>query len=851
MKRLILAFVFIVVTPSFVWADESDDIEFNQDFLGDSGQQVTTNLSRFKQKNTLLPGIYLSDIYVNGKWIGRQDLIFQDTDTISPHATVCFKQSLLQLFGIDFSVLPESVMVLLQQSETDGQCHALDEFVPDAQFYYDANALRAEISIPQYYLFKHARGYIHPKFWDQGVPAATVGYQFNAYHYDVSGHADTTYYLGLNNGVNVNGWRLRNQSVMTKSGHQDWHYQTIATYLKHDVTALHSQLLIGDTYTSSNLFDSVGFRGIQLSSDERMLPDSLVGYAPVVRGIAKSNAKVAIYQQELLIYETTVAPGAFEINDLYATGQSGDLKVIVTESDGEQYQYIVPNLSFSPLLREGAVKYGLTWGKTRSTGLGRVSSSLLQLEGGVGIFNGMTQYGGVLLAKNYRSVASSSAFATPFGAVAFGVNYASAKVGQQHYRGQSFNVKYSHQLQETDTSLSLAAYHYFSPHYYTLGDMLHAQSAWQEATSSPEQQTLFKSAVGQQHQLQLSIAQYLGPEKGTLFVSGSLQHYWGTSKKMMQYLLGYSNNYEDMTYQLTLQRQKSIRRNKMETQIAIALSFPLGKKMNAPTVSMNHYQAATPTTSVAVNGTIDQDNTLSYGLSGARSGQHYSTSLSTQYRAPYALFNAGYSQGYHYSQVSGNVSGGIVAHPGGVTLAQGLGESIAIIEAKGAAGAKVNINGVSVDRLGYAVVPFLTPYRVNQVELDPKGISFDVELSTTSQRVTPRAGAVVMLKYPTLTGRSVLINATIDHQDDMPFGAEVFDDDQHYVGMTGQGGNIFVRGLQKDDGVLTVKWGKDSDGQCQIAYHLPPKESLPDADLLQIEANCEKTSPVAVMPPLP
>lgn len=257
-------------------------------------------------------------------------------------------------------------------------------------------------------------------------------------------------------------------------------------------------------------------------------------------------------------------------------------------------------------------------------------------------------------------------------------------------------------------------------------------------------------------------------------------------------------------------------------------------------MSINHYQNESPTTSVAVNGTLDKENTWSYGVSSSRSAHNYNAALSTQYRAPYALLNAAYSQGRRYSQLSGNVSGGVVLHPGGVTLAQSLGESIAVIEAKGAKGAKVNFNGISVDHFGYAVVPFLTPYRVNQVELDPKGISFDVELSTTSQRVTPRAGAVVMLKYPTLTGRSVLITSMIDDHQTMPFGAEVFDEHQQYVGTTGQGGNIFVRGLQKDVGVLTVKWGKDKDGQCYLPYQLPPKDSIPADDLLQIEGRCQK-----------
>lgn len=77
--------------------------------------------------------------------------------------------------------------------------------------------------------------------------------------------------------------------------------------------------MVGNTYTSSGIFDSLSFIGLQLSSDKEMLPDSLHGFAPTIRGIARTTAEVSVYQNGYSIYKTTVAPGAFEINDLYAT----------------------------------------------------------------------------------------------------------------------------------------------------------------------------------------------------------------------------------------------------------------------------------------------------------------------------------------------------------------------------------------------------------------------------------------------------------------------------------------------------------------------------------------------------
>lgn len=63
-----------------------------------------------------------------------------------------------------------------------------------------------------------------------------------------------------------------------------------------------------------------------------MMPDSLKGYAPVVRGIARTNAQVIIRQNGYVIYQSYVAPGAFEINDMFPTGGSGDLFVTIKGS---------------------------------------------------------------------------------------------------------------------------------------------------------------------------------------------------------------------------------------------------------------------------------------------------------------------------------------------------------------------------------------------------------------------------------------------------------------------------------------------------------------------------------------
>lgn len=839
MKRLFLCLFILMHCDGY--AQDVQSVEFNQDFLGDSGQSSSVDISRFAYSNTMLPGVYLTDIYVNGRWVGKKDLLLRDIDE-SPHtAVVCFSRQLLEMSGVDFSKLSETVLAALHEDRQTvaDSCLQLSHLVDGAQLDYDASTLRANISIPQVALQKKARGYINPQFWDEGVNAATVSYQFNAYKNRFKTMTNTTYYLGLTNGINLGPWHLRNQGVLTKSQTNVLKYQNISTYLKKDIVSLNSQLLIGDAFTSGLLFDSIGFRGVQLASDDRMLPDSMVGYAPLIRGVAKTNAKVTVYQKNLVVYETTVSPGGFEINDLYATGQQGDLVVVVTEANGEQFRFTVPYMSFSPLLRFGMTKHNIVAGRTRVAATGK-QIPLLQMETGVGLNNYVSLYGGLLFAKRYSAGATSVAFATPIGAFALGWNRSLSQPEMGHkQQGNSFSIKYSHQLTETNTALSMAAYHYSGKHYVALQDMMqrgHSALVFDGDTASD-----IEKKYRQRQRLQLNLTQPLAEGKGTVFMSGTLQNYWGNKKYQVQYMGGYSNTLGPMTYQLTIQRQQSLLRHKMETQYAVSVSMPLGKTVRAPTVSMHHYHANSGyTSSVALNGSFDDNNTWSYGVSGSHGTWNENIAASTQYRSSYAVMGGSYGYGKHYSQQSVNLSGGVVVHPGGITLSQNLGESIGIVEAKGAVGAKVNSQGVAVNRLGYAVIPYLTPYRMNQVDIDPKGISLDVELSTTSQRVTPHAGAVVMLKYPTVTGRSVLISVTLSHGEPVPFGAEVYDQDGHYVGVAGQGGSIFIRGLQNDTGKLVVKWGLGSDQQCHFDYDLSEQKEKTDTvqELIQLDRVC-------------
>lgn len=150
------------------------------------------------------------------------------------------------------------------------------------------------------------------------------------------------------------------------NGYHSEQWNNIGTWVQRAIIPLKSELVMGDGNTGSDIFDGVGFRGVRLYSSDNMYPDSQQGFAPTVRGIARTAAQLTIRQNGFIIYQSYVSPGAFEITDLHPTSSNGDLDVTIDERDGNQQNYTIPYSTVPILQREGRFKFDLTAGDFRS-----------------------------------------------------------------------------------------------------------------------------------------------------------------------------------------------------------------------------------------------------------------------------------------------------------------------------------------------------------------------------------------------------------------------------------------------------------------------------------------------------
>ncbi|MCR8932034.1 fimbria/pilus outer membrane usher protein [Pseudomonas sp. A4] len=186
-----------------------------------------------------------------------------------------------------------------------------------------------------------------------------------------------------------------------------------------------------------------------------MLPPNLRGYAPLISGVARTNATVTVSQQGRVLYSTTVTPGAFSLQDLNSSVQ-GTLDVTVREEDGTEQTFTVATAAVPFLSREGELRYKVSAGQPRLTGNGGTEPQFIASEAAYGLARDWTLYGGLLAASGYQS----NAFGIGkdlgvFGALSGDVTSSRAKLrwSDKTVVGNSYRINYSKRFDAIGTDL--------------------------------------------------------------------------------------------------------------------------------------------------------------------------------------------------------------------------------------------------------------------------------------------------------------------------------------------------------------------------------------------------------------
>lgn len=839
---------------------------FNEEFLGIGGDQPHADLSLFSFGNRVLAGKYMVDVSINERGAGQTEIRFAAKDG-KHDAEPCLTRGMLDAWGVNVAVFPELA------GAADEACIDLLKVIPDAAVSYDAGKQRLFVSIPQAALKRSARGAVGPEKWDRGITAGMLDYQLNFARYSGNNYRNdaspfalpqnvfdgnpfvdrnktlqrNTLFAGLRAGFNHGDWRFRHFSTYNRGIDGKSRWQGISTYAQRDLASINGRLLIGDGNTPGNFFDSLPFRGVQLSSDDAMLPDSQQGYAPTIRGVAQTNARVTVRQNGYVVYSTFVAPGPFVIDDLYPTASSGDLEVTIAEADGRQTRYTQAFSAVPTLLREGTWRYSATVGRYRNgfdggSVLGLRSSlsqpAFMQATLARGLGNEFSLYGGLLVANMYQSLlAGVGKNLRDFGAVS--VDLSSARTtgrspvhGQKIYDGQSVRFLYSKSFLASGTNFRVAGYRYSTSGYRT----------FQEAVQMQDLRS-FESFHSRRNEVRFELSQQIG-DWGSVFASARQQSYWGTSAKDRLVQVGYSGNYKQFGYSAFYNHTTSLNRAPVR-QVMFTLSIPLGDTRASAQYALTRDSTGRVNQQASVYGSAFDDSRLSYNVTagGTNQGGGSSGSASASYLSPVGRFDAGHSQGRGYGQSTFGVSGGVLVHGGGVTLSQPLGETIGLVQAPKAQGVGFESQpGVATDWAGNAIIPNLTPYRLNRLAIRTADLGDTVEVKNAATEVVPTRGAVVVAKFETSVGFRLLMVLTDAKGRPLPLGSKIENEAGQEVGIVGPDGQAFVTGAG-NSGQLTVRWGLDKADQCVVPYSLPDEKNPPP--IRELNGQCAVAEPGA------
>lgn len=801
-----------LITLLFSHVVHSEKYVFDSSLLGDGKTKV--DVSIFNQGGQP-PGVYPTDIYVNNNYVRSEDISYENKKNNDELVlTPCLSETQLSKYG----VITEDYAYLFDSGS------GCADFSKNKEFSFKMNVATQELylSIPQIALRRTLRGIAPESLWDDGISGFRLNYDANFLRYALHSNDKKTsesYWLNLQPGLNFRGWRLRNQSVWQKNDeYSGGRITDHKTYAYHDITSLKSKLTVGESYTAADLFDSLSFRGVMLSTNENMYPYYFREFGPVIRGVAETQTRIVITHNGNTVYNEILPPGEYVIDDLSVSGQSGELLVTTEDSKGNRTQKTVVWQAPAISVREKYLKYEAMIGKYSGYGVqDNQYRDVAQLSMIYGLPLDLTTYGGYRKTQVFDSYLFGAGISFgSAGSLSFDRTSSIALEKNTKKKGSLDRLRYSGIFNNSRTSFISTVSYSPSDNYRTLNGICTDASSEcvsdslrtrldagfrQSLTSGMNVFTSF--SVQKNHNLS-SITSAMVGFSSTLENIGYLSVNYSQYKTKSQS----GEDFKDNVLTANLNIPLNIFKNK-----TIASSIRISSSKNSTVLDLGLEGSALEQ---KVNWGVSQSRNLS---SAQKEVNNFAfSSLST----PYLDYDASVGKGSGWDQLTAGVSGGLLIHEKGIVATKKLSETISLIDTNGAEYVDItSAQGVRTNSSGYAVVPSVSPYQINNVDLDPSSFQAEDDILITDVNVVPSLGAIARASFKNASGHRMLINVRNEKGDALSFGAVAsLVSEDNVTGMVDEHSQLYMSGMP-EKGVINVK---DSGGMCKMSYDLPQGE---------------------------
>lgn len=727
---------------------------------GHSQQVTNEDLSVFRE-SSIAPGYYHIDFFINKNRIFNREVEFSLMDNAEN------KKNLVPLLTADewYQAGVDIPSELIKKDEKFINISLIEHTVSTL----DLNRNQYVLTLPQKYINENRRQLNEVNNWDPGIPATLVNYSFSSFNHRSNGETNDSYYGNIQSQINFDAWRFYNYSTWTRNENGKNKWNTLSNVLSRDIYSLKSELQIGDLYSSSQLFDSVKYRGLKLMTDRLMTPYQNRTYAPSVVGIANSESIITITQNGQVIYKKSVPAGPFNIIDYSPMSSGGNLYINVKESDGSEKNFIVPFSSIASLERKGEMRYSFSTGKYDSHNSGD-GTYLTQAEAYYGLTDYVTLYSGLLVAEKYQSFGLGSGINFgSYGAITADWLYAKSTVNHDNsLNGNAFRVNYSKNIELTNTNVSVVGYRHFDANFLNFNDAMEYKD--QE----------YKTNEGLKNEYTMSISQPLFSNTSSINLNSIIYKY-ADGKNISSYNVGFNSSINKINYSIYYTYYDGYRYNnndKNTYDLSMNISIPLTWNENYVwanyAVSTNNNDQTLHT--ARLSGTYGEKNQASWDIYQGYGNKdiNYSGGLNGSYKTSSAIVNAGYSYSKNRQNLNYGLSGALVATQYGAVLTPSLQQTNALILTKDTANIEV-INGQSVktNSRGLAIISGMSPYQKNNISIDTKSIPADTEISNNIiSNMIPTKGALILADFDAKKGFKFLLTLETPNNSVIPMGAQ-------------------------------------------------------------------------------
>jgi len=783
----------------------AQDVQFNEQALAISGMS-NIDLSAF-EKSAQSEGVYFVGVTVNGRKINFFDKIsfIKNEGVIQP----CLTDSLIASLGLK----DEFIKKIPQWNQ--GECFDLSALDENIKTNFDDEKQELHLSIPQIYFQYNDDNWIPPQQRDPGVNALVLDYSIiDSY---VQGRSVDNY-NSLSSygtaGANIGPWRLRsnyqyqnNNNSQNKKDSLQW----IQTYAFTDIPALASKFFIGQHFTSSNIFDSVRFKGASAFSDDNMLPAILRGYAPRVTGTATSNATVTISQNGRILSQVKVPPGPFSIDNL-SSSLSGTLDVKVDEEDGSVRQFQVATTAIPFLTRQGMVRYKINTGQFDPLNYREVNSGFVSGEASWGMLNNLSIYSGLFSTIGSKYKALSVGLGTNMGnlgAVSFDVTQSRSQIEDMpRRRGESYRVSYAKRFSNS-SRLNLTGYQFSNEGYMSVNNYVESKARRTDAVY--RQKNVFSTSFTQQ----------LPDWNADINLNYSRTTYWNKAKSQDSLNLSYNttlNNdwLKDTLLSASVSQSLSSRENRAK-QFYLSLSVPFGGESRSRLQYFGSYDERSKNYNNNINySTVRDNNNINIGVSSTNLVEDPGLSASVYRDTPYATTQINGAYAKDYQSLSASLDGSVTVTRQGPVFHRRVypNQARMIIDTDKASNVSINEDESVTNRFGLAGISNVPTYYRSTQYLDLNNMPANVSIEDNVIESALTSGAVGYAKVNAVIGEKALVTITLTNGTVPPFGATVYDKETNkQLGIVSEQGQTYLAGIKGTQKIL-VKWGTDQS--CQI-----------------------------------